>query len=106
MVRRQFFDHVSPGGSTLLGRVRSAGYRTGRSGWMVGENLAWGSGPLATPRAAVRAWMRSSGHRHNVLNPRFTEVGIGIAPGAPVTSQAGMAAATYTTDFGARRVSP
>jgi uncharacterized protein YkwD len=103
MVSRRFFDHVSPGGSTLVGRVRSAGYGARGSGWILGENLAWGSGALATPRATMRAWMKSPGHRHNILDPRFREVGIGIASGAPVQWGAGLAAATYTTDFGARR---
>jgi uncharacterized protein YkwD len=104
MVSHRFFNHVSPQGSTLAGRVRSTGYPMRGSRWILGENLAWGSGALATPRAAMRAWMRSSGHRHNILDRRFTEVGVGIAPGAPVAGGAGLPAATYTTDFGARRV--
>jgi len=46
--------------------------------------------------------MNSAGHKHNILTGRFTEVGIGIAPGAPVDLPEGMNAATYTTDFGMR----
>jgi len=103
MVRNDFFDHVSPHGSTLLGRVRKTAYLSSARGWALGENIAWGSGPLATPRRTVKAWMHSAGHRRNILTGRFTEIGIGIAPGAPVRLPAGLAAATYTTDFGARR---
>src|SRR3954452_2966821 len=102
MVRDDFFDHVSPGGSTLVGRVRKTAYLSSARGWALGENLAWGAGALATPRQTVRAWMPSAGHRHNILTGRFREIGIGIAPGAPVRLPDGMPAATYTTDFGAR----
>ena len=102
MVRNDFFDHVSPGGSTLLGRVRKTAYLSSAQGWALGENIAWGAGDLASPRKTMRAWMNSSGHKHNILTGRFTEVGIGIAPGAPVDLPDGMNAATYTTDFGMR----
>lgn len=103
MVRRGFFDHVSPGGSTLTTRVRNGTryLRSNSVGWTLGENLGWGSGQLATPRQMVRSWMRSQGHRRNILRRDFRHVGIGIAIGAP--SEVGdQAAATYTTDFGSR----
>jgi uncharacterized protein YkwD len=101
MVRHTFFSHVSPGGSTLLHRVRRTAYPlSGRSAWLIGENIAWGSGGAATPRAIVAAWMRSPGHRRNILRARFTHIGIGITPGAPVRRPLGAAAATYVTDFG------
>lgn len=45
----------------------------------VGENLAFGTGPYSTPRAIVKTWMNSPGHRANILNPDFTQIGIGIA---------------------------
>jgi uncharacterized protein YkwD len=102
MVRNDFFDHVSPGGSTLLGRIRKTAYLSSAQGWALGENIAWGAGELASPRKTMRAWMHSPGHKHNILTGRFTEVGIGIAPGAPVQLPEGMNAATYTTDFGMR----
>ena len=102
MVRNDFFDHVSPGGSTLMSRVRSTAYLASAHGWALGENIAWGAGPRATPKAIVSAWMHSSGHRHNILTGRFDEIGIGVVPGAPVALPDGMNAATYTTDFGTR----
>jgi uncharacterized protein YkwD len=103
MVRQRFFDHISPGGSTLLSRVRrGTGYLHGARSYALGENIAWGSGDLATPAETVQSWMESGGHRHNILNRKFRHVGIGVAIGAPQDGQ-GMPAATYTTDFGYRR---
>ena len=105
MVRQNFFDHVSPGGSTLLSRVRhGTEYLAGARNYALGENIAWGSGRYATPSQTVAGWMDSAGHRHNILNRRFRHVGIGIAIGAPADAQ-GMQAATYTTDFGFRTLS-
>ena len=100
MVRHDFFSHVSPGGSTLVGRVRQTAYPLHGYTWLLGENLAWGAGPRGTPRSIVRAWMHSPGHRHNILTARFIHIGIGIARGAPVHRSLGMGSATYATDFG------
>ncbi len=103
MVSHDFFDHVSPSGSTPTSRVRGGtSYLRGpvRS-WSLGENIAWGSGALATPAQIVRSWMHSAGHKRNILDRRFHNVGIGVAAGAPADVQ-GQPAATYTTDFGFR----
>ena len=92
MVRQGFFDHVSPQGSTLSQRARSAGW----SGSTLGETLGWGAGTLATPAAIVQGWMTSPPHRAILLG-RFRKVGLGVASGSPV----GIAgAATVTADFG------
>ncbi len=64
-----------------------------------GDNLAFVAGPRSTPREIVVAWMHSSGHRANILNGRFREIGIGVVFDTP--SQ-GLTGATYTTTFGAR----
>jgi len=103
MVCERFFAHVCPEGSTLSKRVRrGTRYLTGAvRNWSLGENLAWGTRSLSTPRATVEAWMRSSGHRRNILNARFRDIGIGVVAGAP--ARVSGAAATYTTDFGFRR---
>ena len=101
MARRGYFSHNSRSGASFLDRIRRAGYLRGARSWRVGENIAWGTGSLATPRAIVRAWMKSPGHRANILNRSFRQIGIGISPRAPV-SVAGRSAGTYTTDFGAR----
>jgi uncharacterized protein YkwD len=102
MVRGQFFDHTSPAGSTMLARIRSTSYLRDVTSWSVGENLAWGSGNLATPRAMVRAWMQSAEHRANLLDRHFADVGIGVVAGAPVALEPGELGGTYVTDFGRR----
>jgi uncharacterized protein YkwD len=103
MVRQRFFDHVSPSGSTLNTRVRGGtSYLRGRlRSWSLGENIAWGSGQLATPAQIVDSWMHSDGHRRNILDRRFRHIGIGVVTGAPGDVH-GQPAATYTTDFGSR----
>lgn len=102
MVRDRFFSHVSPSGSTLTSRVRGrTTYLRGARSWALGENIAWGSGALGTPARIVSAWMRSPGHRANILTANFRNIGIGIASGAP-RSTGGRSAVTYTADFGRR----
>ena len=103
MVRKRFFDHVCPEGSTMQSRIRKGTSYISRGvrDWALGENLGWGSGSRSTPQAMVRMWMASAGHRDNILNKRFRHVGIGVATGAPARI-GGRRAATYTTDFGYR----
>jgi uncharacterized protein YkwD len=102
MVRGQFFDHTSPAGSTMLARIKATSYLRDVTSWSVGENLAWGTGTLATPRAMVRAWMQSAEHRANLLDRHFADVGIGVAAGAPIALEPGELGGTYVTDFGRR----
>jgi uncharacterized protein YkwD len=101
MVRRSYFGHVSKRGRDVVDRLRGARYLGGRFSWAVGENLAWGSGHLGTPRQIVRSWMRSPGHRRNMLDRRYREIGIGVIARGPVRTD--LPAATYTTTFGVRR---
>jgi uncharacterized protein YkwD len=96
MVNRHFFDHNSPSGSTFASRIKHTGWTHSRRAYIIGENIGWGGGTLATPRSMVSAWMHSAGHRANILSRSFRMVGIGIANGAP----AGGSGATYATDFG------
>jgi uncharacterized protein YkwD len=103
MVGAHFFDHITPAGATMLDRIRRAGYTSGAHAWCVGENLAWGSGRLATAAQIHRSWMRSPGHRANILRRSFREVGIGVEAGVPVRLSASQTGATYATDFGFRR---
>jgi uncharacterized protein YkwD len=102
MVRQGFFNHVSPGGSTMTQRIKRTKYLRGVRGWSIGENLAWGAGAAGTPARIVRAWMRSPGHRRNILDRGFREIGIGIAAGAPRGAGAAVAGGTYATEFGVR----
>jgi uncharacterized protein YkwD len=101
MVRQSFFDHVGPNGSTVRSRINGTTYLKRAATWSLGENLYWGSGESATPQESVQGWMHSPGHRRNVLDRRFRDIGIGIAIGAPEDVE-GSPSATYTTDFGSR----
>jgi uncharacterized protein YkwD len=104
MVRREFFAHVSPNGETLTQRIKDdTRYLAEARGWQIGENLAWGTGTLATPGQIVAGWMASPPHRANVLHAGFREMGLGIALGAPVAgASAAAGAATYANQFGRR----
>ena len=98
MVRRRYFAHDSLDGRSPFQRMRATRYVPRGASWVLGENLGWGSGSLSEPKSLVRAWMHSPGHRRNILDGRFRDIGIGIVRGAPVGGYPG--GATYTTDFG------
>jgi uncharacterized protein YkwD len=96
-----YFEHVGPRGQTPLTRMRNAGYiSSSRVGYEVGENIAWGTLGLATPRAIVAAWMASPPHRANILDAHYRETGIGVCPHPPASLAHGQAGAVYTQDFG------
>jgi uncharacterized protein YkwD len=80
MAAGSYFSHTEPSGATLLDRVTSTGLT---SFSLLGENLYWGERRAASPAAAVRAWMRSPGHRAILLGGQFRKAGIGIARGRP-----------------------
>jgi uncharacterized protein YkwD len=63
------FSHTD--GSVLTARVAATGYRY----QFIGENLALGQ---TSPASVVAAWMASPDHRANMLDPRFTQMGVGI----------------------------
>ncbi len=102
MVQKRYFEHVSKAGAGVVDRLRLTGYLGGARQWLVGENLAWGTDSLSTPRETVTNWMQSPGHLANILNRRFREIGIGVVFHAPGGSSDPVAA-TYTTTFGYRR---
>jgi uncharacterized protein YkwD len=101
MARRNYFSHDTRGGGSFLDRIRRTGYLRGAHRWIVGENLAWGSKGYSRPQVIMRMWMNSPGHRANILNAAFREIGIGVAYDAPVP-HGGRPAGTYATDFGAK----
>ena len=63
--------------------VRVTGLAKTYSAW--GENVAMG---YPSPRSVVRAWMRSAGHRANILNPAFRHVGVGLRRAAAAAQAA------------------
>ncbi len=81
MLMRKFFSHVNPDGKSPHERIiRGYPYPL----LATGENIwgASGSEPLETEllaRIIVDTWMSSPGHRQNILNPDFTDIGVGVA---------------------------
>jgi uncharacterized protein (TIGR03000 family) len=74
MARQDRLDHVLDGKDPGV-RLQEVGYQHG--GW--GENVAMGQ---RTPAEAIATWMQSPGHRGNILNSGYQEIGIGIAASA------------------------
>lgn len=75
MLRRGYFAHDGPQGKWDA-RIRQYVRRS-----LIGEILSMGSGPYATPKGMVGAWMRSSEHRRVILTPDLRRVGVGVATG-------------------------
>jgi uncharacterized protein YkwD len=96
-----YFEHVGPRGDTPVSRMRACGYfHSAGLGYEVGENIAWGTLWLATPRAIVAAWMESPGHRANILDAHYHDTAVGVSP-HPIASLAhGQPGGIYTQDFG------
>jgi uncharacterized protein YkwD len=99
MVIEGFFDHTSLNGDTFVDRIIDAGYAKRNDGWTIGENLAWGTGELSTPQAIMDAWMKSAGHKANIVKKSYKEIGIAVRIGVPTDGTVG---ATVTADFGAK----
>jgi uncharacterized protein YkwD len=74
MLRRSYYNHVSPEGTTLGDRVRKSGYDP----HLVAENIARGPYTVAE---AMDNWMQSREHRGNLLQPALRDLGVGIAVG-------------------------
>ena len=70
MASRRYFSHESPTYGSPYQMMRSFGI----SFRSAGENIAYGQ---RTPAAVVGAWMNSSGHRANILNSSYTQIGVG-----------------------------
>lgn len=74
MLSRQYFSHNTPDGATPWSFIKAVGY----SYTTAGENLAI---DFTDADAVQTAWMNSPGHRANIMNKNFTQIGIGIAQG-------------------------
>ena len=98
MVANGYFAHEGRNGSRPADRIRAAGYLSSGAAWRIGENLAWGTGELSTPRSIMAAWMNSAGHRANILLPAYREIGFGVIAGNPKANDG--AGATFVTEFG------
>jgi uncharacterized protein YkwD len=100
IVTEHFFAHRTPDGKTVVDRVRPTGYIPRSGDWVLGENLAWGNGPLSTPQAIVNGWMNSASHRANILAPDYKEIGLAACMGSPLDPAKG--GTVYANTFGAR----
>ena len=72
MAKLNYFSHTSPTYGSPFDMMKKYGisYRT------AGENIAMGQ---TTPEQVMQGWMNSSGHRANILNSSFTQLGVGVA---------------------------
>lgn len=74
MADKGYFEHTSPTYGTPFQMLQSHGVHYSSAG----ENIAAGQ---QTPEQVMNSWMNSSGHRANILNKSFTEIGIGYYQG-------------------------
>jgi len=74
MAARDYFSHTSPDGVTFARRIRAAGY----DGRAIAENIAAGQ---TSAKDVMSSWMASPGHRTNILNCAYRDIGVGYATG-------------------------
>jgi uncharacterized protein YkwD len=89
MAARGYFSHTTPEGVEFATRITAAGYRWSSAG----ENIAKGQ---RTPQDVMTAWMNSAGHKANILNCGFRNLGVGVAADATGTL-------LWTQDFASPR---
>jgi len=70
MFNQGYFEHVSPQGISVSDIAKTDGY----SYVLIGENIALGN--FSSSKELVVAWMESTGHKENILNPSFSEIGV------------------------------
>jgi uncharacterized protein YkwD len=87
MAKYSYFSHTSRNGRSPWQRIRAQGYNYGSA-----ENIAAGQ---SSAKSVVAAWMKSPGHRKNILNCSNKAVGVGVARG-------GSYRIYWTQDFGTR----
>jgi len=75
MFLKQYFEHISPDGVSPGDLVSKYGYEY----LLTGENLILGN--FENEAELVQAWMDSPGHRENILNAGYTEIGVSIIKG-------------------------
>ncbi|NPV93085.1 MAG: LysM peptidoglycan-binding domain-containing protein [Firmicutes bacterium] len=79
MRNNNYFSHSSPTYGSPFNMMRKYGI----SYTMAGENIAAG---YSSPQEVVKAWMKSPGHRQNILNPSYNQIGVGYAAGGSYRS--------------------
>jgi uncharacterized protein YkwD len=91
------FSHT-PCGEPFLQVFRASHYLTGSGS--VGENIAWGQGTLATPRATMAAWLGSPPHRRNLFTAKWRDLGVARLPAASLAGHSNVV--IWVTQFGRR----
>lgn len=71
---KKYFSHTSPTFGSPFVMIRNFGI----SFTAAGENIAMGQ---KTAEQVMNSWMNSAGHRSNILNPNFSEIGVGYTSG-------------------------
>ena len=94
MIDKDYFSHNSYSGESSGDCLTRFGYRW----WASGENIASGAGSQSKPEDRLEAWMKSPGHKKNILDKNFRKVGVGSARG----NFEGYEQTLYTVDFGTR----
>jgi len=95
MNERDFFDHTNPDGKSPSDRIRLTSFFGSAKSLWTGENIAAGFKDAASVMAA---WMKSPGHRSNILNSKFSQLGVGIASTRADSKYSGY---IWTQNFGA-----
>jgi uncharacterized protein YkwD len=95
MFEKQYFEHVSPTGIGPSELAKTAGYAY----VVVGENLALGN--FSSDSKLVDAWMMSPGHRANILNARYREIGIAAGRGMYEGRETWLAVQSFGMPFSA-----
>jgi uncharacterized YkwD family protein/spore coat assembly protein SafA len=72
MINKNYFSHTSPTYGSPFDMMKSFGIKYSSAG----ENIAKGQ---RTPQAVMTGWMNSPGHKANILNTSYTEIGVGVA---------------------------
>lgn len=75
MFAQQYFDHISPTGKGPSDIIEKTGYTY----IVVGENLA--EGDFESNAELIAGWMNSPGHRENILNSKYKEIGVAVRQG-------------------------
>lgn len=78
MITNNFFDHQGSDGSLPWDRACDQGFTPYGLNCYVGENIAGGQ---SSPASVFNSWMTSQGHRENMLNPVYREIGVGHTTG-------------------------
>ncbi|PIT90488.1 MAG: hypothetical protein COU22_01840, partial [Candidatus Komeilibacteria bacterium CG10_big_fil_rev_8_21_14_0_10_41_13] len=75
ILNKQYFSHNSPDGKKFSQWVKDEGYSNYQ---IIGENLAMG---FSSEEAVIKAWMNSQGHKDNILNPKYKDIGLAVIKG-------------------------